>query len=347
MGPWSDLVVQPVRTQTEPKIETGLRLDRVRTSHPLSKLLVSASRLFVAGSRAVILFASSFVGGLRRPNWLLGLYLLRTFLFCSAFFAYLNCSAPLRWLGAPRWDSRLGWICSVFRRSTQDPDKSASTKIKFGKQRGMAKRKRLPFHKEKLHEVQSVDAVSGSNCNVTHEEIAKPRAIDPAINRRPIFVLEQASLKIGFVGKKRKILYASEDAKFLLKKGKNLVDYRPDILYQALHEILDSRINKVGGIEAVYVKTDTGILFEVKTHARIPRTWKRFSYSSPKIVDIEDYLSPVNDDLSLVFVVGATAKGKVNKDGMDDYLSVSSYPLSARCCLGLICRSLEEKWKIH
>jgi len=104
-------------------------------------------------------------------------------------------------------------------------------------------------------------------------------------------------------------LYASEDAKFLLKKGKNLDDYRPDILYQvcfllqfcdilyvflficyswhlskakimidvqALHEILDSRINKVGGIEAVYVKTDTGLLFEVKTHARIPRTWKRF-----------------------------------------------------------------------
>lgn len=273
---------------------------------------------------------------------------------------------------------------------TANPDNSASTKIKFGKQRGMAKRKRLPFHKEKLHELQSVDAVSGSNCNLTHEEIVKPRAIAPAINRRPIFVLDQASLKIGLVGKKRKILYASEDAKFLLKKGKNLDDYRPDILYQALHEILDSRINKVGGIEAVYVKTDTGLLFEVKTHARIPRTWKRFcgimldlldkscvrakdsgevllrvlrdpltqhlpenarvlgfSYSSPKIVDIEDYLSPVNDDLSLVFVVGATAKGKVNKDGMDDYLSVSNYPLSARCCLALICRALEEKWKIH
>ena len=31
-----------------------------------------------------------------------------------------------------------------------------------------------------------------------------------------------------------------------------------------------------------------------------------FSYSSPKIVDIEDYLSAVNDDLSLVLVVRIT-----------------------------------------
>jgi len=55
-----------------------------------------------------------------------------------------------------------------------------------------------------------------------------------------------------------------------LRKAKIMIDV------QALHGILNSRINKAGGIQAVYVKTDSGLLFEVKTHARIPRTWKRF-----------------------------------------------------------------------
>ena len=60
---------------------------------------------------------------------------------------------------------------------------------------------RLPLLKEKLCDTQSVDAVNGSNHKVTHDEIPSPRVIAPAINSRPIFVLEQASLKIGLVGK--------------------------------------------------------------------------------------------------------------------------------------------------
>lgn len=41
--------------------------------------------------------------------------------------------------------------------------------------------------------------------------------------------------------------------------------------------ILDSPLNKAGRIRAVYVKTEKGILFEVKPHVRIPRTYKRFA----------------------------------------------------------------------
>ena len=40
--------------------------------------------------------------------------------------------------------------------------------------------------------------------------------------------------------------------------------------------ILDSQLNKSGMVQAVYVKTEKGVLFEVKPHARLPRTFKHF-----------------------------------------------------------------------
>ncbi|KMT10875.1 hypothetical protein BVRB_5g113720 [Beta vulgaris subsp. vulgaris] len=142
-------------------------------------------------------------------------------------------------------------------------------------------------------------------------------------------------------------------------------------------------------VGAVYVKTDSGVTFEVKPHTRIPRTCKRFcgimvellekscvrakdsgevlirvlkeplaqhmpenariiglSYSSEKLVDVEDYLSAIPDDSELVFVVGTMVHSKVSKDSTDDYISVSGYPLSAKYCLGLVCEALEQKWKL-
>lgn len=41
--------------------------------------------------------------------------------------------------------------------------------------------------------------------------------------------------------------------------------------------ILDSPVNKSGRLKTIYVSTSKGILFEVKPHARIPRTYKRFA----------------------------------------------------------------------
>ncbi|KAJ6425972.1 hypothetical protein OIU84_026535 [Salix udensis] len=64
---------------------------------------------------------------------------------------------------------------------------------------------------------------------------------------------------------------------FLRRNNKNPADYRPDIVYQALLSILDSPLNKAGCLRAVYVKTDKGVLFEVKPYVRIPRTYKRFA----------------------------------------------------------------------
>ncbi|KAE8723258.1 Nucleolar essential protein-related isoform 3 [Hibiscus syriacus] len=92
-----------------------------------------------------------------------------------------------------------------------------------------------------------------------------------------IFVLEKASLEVAKVGKSFQLLNSDDHANFLRKNNKNLADYRPDITQQALLSILDSPVNKAGRLQAVYVRTEKGVLFEVKLHVRIPRTYKRFS----------------------------------------------------------------------
>ncbi|XP_021729443.1 ribosomal RNA small subunit methyltransferase NEP1-like [Chenopodium quinoa] len=92
-----------------------------------------------------------------------------------------------------------------------------------------------------------------------------------------VFMLERASLEVAKVGKTYQILNSEDHANFLMKHKKNPADYRPDIVHQALLMILDSPLNKAGRIQSVYVKTEKGVLFEVKPHVRIPRTYKRFA----------------------------------------------------------------------
>ena len=70
------------------------------------------------------------------------------------------------------------------------------------------------------------------------------------------------------------------------------------------------------------------------------------SYSSKKVVHIDDYVSSLSDHMTPVFVVGAMVNGKVKEDHTHDYISVSDYPLGAKCCVSLICDALEQKWKL-
>ncbi|KAM3226871.1 hypothetical protein ACQJBY_059069 [Aegilops geniculata] len=217
-----------------------------------------------------------------------------------------------------------------------------------------------------------------------------PRPVDS--KRRPgaIFVLERACLEVGKVGKGMQILNSDDHANYLRKQNRNPADYRPDIIHQALLAIFDSPLTKAGRLQAVYVRTEKGVLFEIKPHVRLPRTFKRFcglmsqllqklsitavgkrekllnviknpvtqylpvgvrkiglSYSAEKAVNLFDYVAKSNDDEPLVFVVGAMAHGKVDKEYSDDYIQISGYPLSAACCLNRICSALEQKWNIQ
>ncbi|KAJ8555417.1 hypothetical protein K7X08_012913 [Anisodus acutangulus] len=225
-----------------------------------------------------------------------------------------------------------------------------------------------------------VDLLSGIPVVAADQSTNKPGVI---------FIIERASLEIAKVGKSYQLLNSDEHSNFLKKNGRNPSDYRPDIAHQAMLSILDSRVNKAGRLKALYVRTEKGVLFEVKPHVRIPRTFKRFagimlqllqklsitavgkrekllrviknpvtqylpidcqkigfSHSSEKLVDIQDYVNGINNDMNLVFVVGAMAHGKIDKDYVEDYLSISDYPLSAAYCISMITNSVERKWKI-
>ncbi|KAJ6845527.1 ribosomal RNA small subunit methyltransferase nep-1 [Iris pallida] len=91
-----------------------------------------------------------------------------------------------------------------------------------------------------------------------------------------IFLLDRASLEVAKVGKNFQILNSDDHANFLKKQNRNPADYRPDIIHQALLAILDSPLTKAGRLQALYVRTEKGVLFEVKPHVRMPRTFKRF-----------------------------------------------------------------------
>ncbi|KAH7557139.1 hypothetical protein JRO89_XS11G0058000 [Xanthoceras sorbifolium] len=196
-----------------------------------------------------------------------------------------------------------------------------------------------------------------------------PIALSDQNTKKPgvIFVLEKASLEVAKVGKSYQILNSDDHANFLRRNNKNPADYRPDIVHQALLSILDSPLTKAGRLRAVYVKTEKGVLFEVKPHVRLPRTYKRFagimlqllqklsitavgkrekllcviknpvtqylpvnsrkigfSFSSEKLVKMRNYVATVNNEVDLVFVVGAMAHGKIDTDYTDDYIASST-----------------------
>ncbi|KAJ0775033.1 putative tRNA (pseudouridine(54)-N(1))-methyltransferase [Helianthus annuus] len=92
-----------------------------------------------------------------------------------------------------------------------------------------------------------------------------------------IFVLEKASLEVAKVGKSYQLLNSEDHANFLRKNNRNPAEYRPDISHQAILNILDSPLNKAGKLRALYVRTEKGVLIEIKPHVRIPRTFKRFA----------------------------------------------------------------------
>ncbi|KAG2687339.1 hypothetical protein I3843_09G047200 [Carya illinoinensis] len=204
-----------------------------------------------------------------------------------------------------------------------------------------------------------------------------------------IFILEKASLEVAKVGKSYQLLNSDDHANFLRKNKRNPADYRPDIVHQALLMILDSRINKSGRLRAVYVRTEKGVLIEVKPYVRIPRTFKRFagimlqllqklsisavgkrekllrviknpvtqylplnsrkiglSHSSDKLVNINQYVASAVSDADIVFVVGAMAHGKIEKEYADDFISISGFPLSAAYCIAMITTALETKYNI-
>lgn len=158
----------------------------------------------------------------------------------------------------------------------------------FGVKAGKKRRKREENYDQEEEEMVNED-IPAAATDATAED---DKEVEDVVNDMPgipitvsdqksrsgaIFVLEKASLEVAKVGKQYTILNSEDHANFLKKHNKNPAEYRPDIVHQALLMILDSPLNKAGKVRAVYVKTEKGVLFEVKPHVRIPRTYKRFA----------------------------------------------------------------------
>ena len=70
------------------------------------------------------------------------------------------------------------------------------------------------------------------------------------------------------------------------------------------------------------------------------------SHSAPSVVRMRDFVDALPPKEPVVFVAGAFAHGKIDHTYCDTFVSISEFPLSAACCLGRICNTLENKFDI-
>lgn len=88
-------------------------------------------------------------------------------------------------------------------------------------------------------------------------------------------VLEQCSLETVKTKRGFELLNCDDHQGACKRAGRNPADYRPDIVHQVLLALLDSPLNKAGGLR-VLMQTKKNILIDVLPQTRIPRTFKRF-----------------------------------------------------------------------
>lgn len=70
-----------------------------------------------------------------------------------------------------------------------------------------------------------------------------------------------------------------------------------------------------------------------------------FSRSASKVIPMHKHPS-IDRAEPLIFVVGAFSHGKIDEGLVDEYISISEYPLSAAYALSRITNALEQKWDI-
>jgi rRNA small subunit pseudouridine methyltransferase Nep1 len=115
-------------------------------------------------------------------------------------------------------------------------------------------------------------------------------------------------------------------------------------MVQLLHKLsIRSQDNVQGGIKLLKV-----IKNPVTDHFPVGCKKISTSFTSTHLVNIREYVRDecTDPDQSVVFVVGAMAKGSVNVDYAEDLLSISSYPLSAALTCSKVCAAFEEKWNV-
>ena len=116
------------------------------------------------------------------------------------------------------------------------------------------------------------------------------------------------------------------------------------LMVQLLHKLsIRSQDTVQGGIKLLKV-----IKNPVTDHFPVGCKKICMSFTASRLVNVREYVRDecIDPDQSIVFVIGAMAKGSVNIDYHEEALSISSYPLSAALTCSKVCAAFEEKWNI-
>lgn len=70
-----------------------------------------------------------------------------------------------------------------------------------------------------------------------------------------------------------------------------------------------------------------------------------FSRSAEKIISVHNHPA-LQQDSPLVFVLGAFSHGHISDGQVDEYISISQYPLSAAYAIARLTNALEQQWNI-
>ncbi|EFC50041.1 predicted protein [Naegleria gruberi] len=210
--------------------------------------------------------------------------------------------------------------------------------------------------------------------------------VEKESKRRLIVVLENCPLEVGKIGEKYKLLNSDDHRTYLSKHGKNPDDYRPDVVHQCLLSLFDSPISKAGLLQVYMHTADNTLievnphtrvprtykrfaglmvqlLFKHKIKAseteavlfkviknpiteHLPSTALKVAaeYNQETVVRLEEYVPVLYGPM--VFVIGAFARGDLKVDYVDEYVSISSYPLSGAMVCMKVCCAFEEHWQV-
>lgn len=116
------------------------------------------------------------------------------------------------------------------------------------------------------------------------------------------------------------------------------------LMVQLLHKLsIRSQDTVQGGIKLLKV-----IKNPITDHFPVGCKKVCMSFTATRLVNVREYVRDecTDPDQSIVFVIGAMAKGSVNIDYHEETLSISSYPLSAALTCAKVCAAFEEKWNV-
>lgn len=183
------------------------------------------------------------------------------------------------------------------------------------------------------------------NCD-DHANFLRKHKRDPALYRPDIVhqallaILDSPLNKAG----KLKGLYVMTDTKVLIQVNPHIRIPRTfkrfcGLMVQLLEKL---SIRATNGPE----KLLRVVKQPVTRHLPVGAHHIGLSYSSPKVIKLNDYVAAMGLKSKLVFVVGAMAHGKIEADYIEDLIAVSEYPLSAACCISRICNAIEQQFNI-